>query len=306
MKLIGLLAWYDEPAAELVAAIKSLAEAGVTEIVAVDGAYALYPDGRAASDPNQAAAIVLSCKQLGLGCTLHVPREPWAGNEVEKRTFLFRLGLSVAEPGDWFWVFDADEVVTEFPDDLKERLAGYEHDAAEVEIFDTIAARAKLGSWPERFAMRQLFRAQPIKVETNHITYVTGDGRLLWGYDGDHRPAEPCLDLTDCLVVEHRPDRRSQERLQAKLVYYTARDASCVERGECERCGAPAVRLVPKDWRWTGIGPAAMWMECCEACTSVQEAENRAVLEGMGVDPDSVVHTNRNGHIPKRLVPDIR
>jgi hypothetical protein len=110
--------FYDEPVPELVACIKGLHDAGVTELVAVDGAYALYPDGQPASDPNQHAAIVLACRRLGMGCTLHVPARVWAGNEVEKRTFLFKLGWTVAEEGDWFWVQDADMVPVEVPDDF--------------------------------------------------------------------------------------------------------------------------------------------------------------------------------------------
>lgn len=301
MKLVALLSWYDEPVEELVNLINSLPAAGVTDVVAVDGAYALYPDGEPRSAPEQQRIIVLACQHHGLGVTVHVPQERWAGNEVQKRTFLFALGWAVADEGDWFWVLDADEVITEAPANLHERLQACEHDAVEVEVFDTMAARARLPHWPERFAMRQLFRAQPIHLETNHITYMTADGRRLWGYDGNETPAEPCLDLTDCIVVEHRPDRRSRDRLRDKLVYYAQRDAERVERGQCQGCGRQASKLVPKDWRWTDIGPVAEWMEACDACAEAREAINRVELEALGIDPDSVAHENRNGRIPERV-----
>jgi hypothetical protein len=40
-------------------------------------------------------------------------QEPWQGNEVEKRSALFALSDTIACPGDWVWVCDADEVVTD-------------------------------------------------------------------------------------------------------------------------------------------------------------------------------------------------
>jgi hypothetical protein len=298
VKIYGLLSFYDEPVADLAACIVGLHDASVDHVVAVDGAYALYPDGKQASDPNQHAAIHLACRQLGLGCTLHVPNETWAGNEVQKRTFLFQLAWTVAEEGDWFWVMDADQVITRCPDDLKDRLEQTEHDTAEVEFLDVVAQRAKQKDWPERFTVRNLFRAQSIRLEKNHITYVADDGRMLWGYDGQGK-LEPHLDLSEVVEVEHRPDRRPLERQQAKLTYYAQRDASLVERGDCSLCDAPSVALVPTRWRWSDIGPVAEWAEACAPCAEKIQAVNAVELAAMGVDPDSVVAENRNGRIPE-------
>jgi hypothetical protein len=307
VRLIGLLSFYDEPIADLTSCIKGLHDAGVDEIVALDGAYALYPDGKPASHPNQHAAIHLACRQLGMGCTLHVPASVWSGNEVEKRTVLFKHAWAVAEPGDWFWVMDADQVVTKVPDDLRDRLTATDRDSAEVEFFDTVAAKIRQPDWPERFAVRDLFRAQPITVQTNHCTYVAGDGRLLWGGNGDMvvehdgRPLEPCLDLTDLVEVEHRPDRRPTDRLRAKLVYYRQRDDAKIERGICSRCGSDSVRLVPTKWRMTRLGPVANWAEACDPCGSELERVSRIRLRQLGVDPDRATVENRNGHAPQGM-----
>jgi hypothetical protein len=298
VRLHGLLSFYDEPVPDLVACIKGLADAGVDHVIAVDGAYGLYPDGKAASDPNQHAAIHLACRQLGLGCTLHVPQGVWAGNEVEKRTFLFQLAWTVAEEGDWFWVMDADQVITRSPDDLKDRLEQTEHDVAEVEFLDVVALRANQKDWPARFTVRDLFRAQSIRLVKNHITYVADDGRMLWGYDGQG-DLVPHLDLTAESEVEHRPDRRPMERQQAKLTYYAQRDRELVERGDCSLCAAQSVTLVPTRWRWSDIGPVAEWAEACAECAEQILAVNRVELAAMGVDPDSVVAENRNGRIPE-------
>jgi hypothetical protein len=307
MKLIGLLSFYDEPVPDLLACIASLAEHGVDELVAVDGAYALYPGGRARSHPDQHAAIVLACRQVGMGCTLHVPRTVWRGNEVEKRTFMFSLANATASDGDWFWVMDADQVVLETPEDFKDRLQATDRLVAAVTFKDTVAERLNLKNMPVRFSVRDLFRAQPITVETNHCTYVAGDGRLLWGGNGDvvqerlGQPLEPCLDLMDDVLVEHRPDRRPDERMRGKFGYYRNRDAAKIERGPCSQCGAKADRLVTIGWRMTAIGPVGDWTEACEECAPLLDKIARVELVRIGVDPDSVTPENRNGHAPQRV-----
>ena len=48
VKLHGLLSFYDEPETSLLACIDGLANAGVDHLLAVDGAYQLYPDAKAA------------------------------------------------------------------------------------------------------------------------------------------------------------------------------------------------------------------------------------------------------------------
>jgi hypothetical protein len=307
MKLVGLLSFYDEPVPTLLTCIASLAEHGVDELVAVDGAYALYPGGRARSHPDQHAAIVLACREVGMSCTLHTPRTVWRGNEVEKRTFMFDLAWATARDGDWFWVMDADQVVLETPEDFKERLANTDMLVGAVTFKDTVAERINQRDMPTRFSVRDLFRAQKITVETNHCTYVAGDGKLLWGGNGDvvqerlGHPLEPCLDLMDDVLVEHRPDHRPDDRLRGKLAYYRARDEQKVERGECSQCGQRADRLVPIRWRMTEIGPVGDWTEACDGCAPLLDRVARAELVRIGVDPDSVTPENRNGHPPERV-----
>lgn len=303
-RIIGLLSWFDEPVETLVACLTGLWGAGVDHVVAVDGAYALFPDARAVSPVNQYAAIVLACRDLHMGLTLHAPPEPWEGNEVQKRTFLFALALTVADHDSWFWVMDADQVVMRVPDDLKDRLAATEHDTAEVEFLDVVALRANQPDWPARFVVRDLFRAQPITVRTNHATYVSGDGRVLWGYESHDKPLSPALDLSAEILVEHRPDRRSQDRQLAKLCYYAERDRTFAERGACDGCGERAVKLCPTNWRVTEIGPVADWTEACADCAVRIERKNAARLRYLGIDPASVVVENRNGRAPARIASD--
>ena len=304
MRLIALMAWYDEPIESLVASIASLELAGVDHVVALDGAYSLYPDAQPASDPNQHAAVHLACRQLGMGCTIQTVAEPWAGNEPEKRTALFALGWAVAKPGDWFMVHDADMAITRCPDDLKDRLEATDCQVATVQILDVVALRARQPDWPPYFEFCGLYRAQPIIVGPHHAQYRTPEGQHLWAGNGEESPV-PALDLTDVVRVEHRPDRRSLERQQRKQAYYNLRDQERVERGDCSRCGVPAVRLVPRKWRMTQLGPVGEWAEACEPCALELEKVGRRQLRQLGVkNPDEVTFENRNGRAPAGMTAD--
>ncbi len=302
-RILGLLSWFDEPTDSLVTNLRAMAAAGVAHIVAVDGRYRLYGADHDQSHPNQYATIVLACRELGMGCTIHQPSGPWEGGEVEKRTFLFALALSVAEEGDWFWVQDADQVVMRVPDDFKALLAATPHDVASVTIHDVVAAEANVATWPADFTMPALFRAQPITVGPAHCQYNAPDGTLLWGYDGQSDMAE-ALDLSEDVIVEHRPQERSQERLVAKHAYYAERDASCIERTVCELCGEPSAGLEPARWRMTEVGPVASWIECCDGCLPKLNAVNDVELRKCGIDPDSMVIGPVLGVAPATVAPE--
>jgi hypothetical protein len=122
-RLIAVLSWFDEPLPLLASCLEGMARGGVDHLVAVDGAYQLFPGGEARSHIDQHAVLTAGTKQYGIGLTLVVPSAVWAGNEVEKRQYAFRQALAASEPGDWFWSLDADEIITAVPDDLKDRLA---------------------------------------------------------------------------------------------------------------------------------------------------------------------------------------
>lgn len=293
MRVIGLVSFYDEHPAMLRDCLVGLSRAGVDHVVCLDGAYALFPDAQAASPVEQHAALMLTARETGVGLTLHTPRSHWVENEVEKRGFHFRLANALAEPGDWFWIMDADQVVMSAPG-LKQRLADTTLDVAATLLHDTVIERIPVGQrapgMEEDFLLRNVFRAQPINVVKNHYTFVTQDGRVLWGGQGDEQ--EPCLDLGD-VVVNHYPDRRERERIHRKHVYYTDRDLKGVELGECMRCDPPAakavrkvatgLRLVNRDGRPFAAGS---WIECCEKHARRAEYENRWRLIELGFDPD--------------------
>lgn len=209
MKILGLLAFYDEQPEHLVEAIASLADAGISQIIAVDGAYQLYPDAQPASPPDQHEAIIDTAQTKGIGCTLHIPAQPWAGNEIEKRTVMFAIAHALAMPyEDWLWVHDSDEVVIHH-NNLPGALEATDKDVCAV-------LHGEPGVRPR--SERRLFRAHPqgIQVKRAHYLYFDGDGRVLWG------PGQIDRDLLDVQIL-HRPRLRTQQRRDNRDVYYEHR-----------------------------------------------------------------------------------
>jgi hypothetical protein len=291
-RIVALCAFYDEPPSSLATMISGLARLGVDHAVFLDGAYGRYPGGKPGSHPDQWRTIQAAFT-YGVGVTLIVPKTTWAGDEVEKRTALFRHGLAHSEPGDWFYVVDADEFVCSVPPpDLKQRLADATEDVAAIHVIDVEARRAgERAVTAAEFDTRRLFRAQPIHVDTNHFTYLTADGRVLWA-SGNPRE-EPCLDLTDAVLIEHHPGLRDASRLAAKWAYYSERDRDASERGPCVRCGEPAVTRLPDGWRVRGGQPVGNFAEFCRAHAAETAAANRRQLYRLGFDPDRVTVRER-------------
>ena len=306
-RLISLVSFYDEQPDVLSDCIKDLAErGGIDHLVITDGAYKTFPDAKGASPVEQHAAIMVAARRHSLPLTFHIPSEPWAEGEKEKRTALFALGLSVANDGDWFWVQDADQFVREAPN-LKQRLAETEHDVAALTLHDKVIERIpedqRAPGMEEDFLLRCLFRAQPITVGPfNHYTYTASDGRVLWGGQGSRDHLVPALDMPD-VIVDHCPDRRTLERSQGKHEYYKHRDASGLELGNCMTCLSPrkAVKKIPSELRLARMGrrrlPVGTWVEVCAYHARKQEEVNARFLRSHGLDPLSGAFENRNGRI---------
>jgi hypothetical protein len=218
VRVIGLLSWYEEPAPWLAECVAGLAKI-CDHLIAVDGPYALFPGAtrKPASGSEQADTIARAAAGAGIGCTIHVPREPWWGNEVAKREYMFRLAMTMARPGvDWLLRVDADEVFTQVPADTKKILGETDLDVAEVTMWE----RDDLDS---QFPLRVLFRALPgIRIQQAHYVVTApgldGGTRVLVGNDTVHR-AEPALSLWD-VRLEHRTRQRSAVRRALKEQYY--------------------------------------------------------------------------------------
>ena len=239
MRVIGLLSWYDEAPSWLAATITSAAPM-LDHLVAVDGAYALYPDGRARSEPMQAEVIMRTCDAAGIGVTIHRPQERWHGNETQKRTYAFALANAEATSGDdWIFVIDGDDVVTSIPSDLRPRLKATERDVAEVMLWDREAWIEKTPEAAQglplppisRMKQRRLYRAaDEITVTGSHFVYLAKRGEehsYLWG--PNTFPLVEAADFSD-LEVEHRSRHRDRARRESAAEYYRIRDALGIEQ----------------------------------------------------------------------------
>lgn len=286
-RVIGLMSWFEELPEFLVTTIRT-ASPLLDHLVAVDGRYAQFPGDAAASDPEQIAAIVYTCREYGIGLSLHVPTEPWEG-EVEKRTRLFELGLDVADVGrSWFWVLDGDGFCTEL-DVTPDEVIALEQDAAEVRFIDP-AEQSDI-------RLRSLFRSTvgmyvgPV----NHYTYMAGDGRTLWGKD-----EVPGAQLA--ITMRHANHLRADIRREAGQAYYLRRTELGLEVGDCEHCGErKATRSLPHRWRRDAGRLRGDFGEFCDQCIHAIRQRNRASLAIYGQDEMMTVRINQQQFTLKAL-----
>jgi hypothetical protein len=216
VKVIGLLSWYEEPVSWLAETVASAAKL-CDHLIAVDGPYAEFPFAlkKPASGTEQAETILHTAAGAGIGCTIHASRQPWWGNEVEKRSFMFELAQTMTTPDDWLLVIDADEVLDGVPEDTRDLLEKAEADVAEVNLWVR-------GDQETVFIQRRLFRAlRGITYRDCHyvVTAPTETGvKILSGDERVHHlePAELMLDLR----MEHRSAQRTALRNGMKNQYY--------------------------------------------------------------------------------------
>lgn len=238
-RIIGLLSWYAEDPRWLDRCIQTYAEAGITNLVAVDGAYALYPDGQPSSPAYQHDYIAHACARNGVRLKLHVPEQTWQGNEIEKRSAMFALAEQIAQPGvDWYLVIDADETVRVALTGWIAELECTSLDCADVALCELepqhTAEQAQINRTKyidpaSRGPIRKLFRAIPgLRCHNNHYTYRTPDDRDLWG-DMVSRLA-PALDLTPMIEIDHWTKYRSVHRHAQSHKYYARRKSLGVEQ----------------------------------------------------------------------------
>lgn len=206
MLITLITSWYDEQPDWLYGLVASV-NGICSHVVAVDGAYALYPYGRGRSAPEQAAAITQAARDNDLGLTLYEPGWPWVGNECEKRNMMFRLA-AVTEP-DWMLILDGDERVLASPINLHDLLEST--DAPAVDVCHALTDRPQ-------GRCRKLYRP-PLRVGTFHAEYLNPAGVDVAACEAPY---------LDSFIVEHRKDR-APERKWAADRYYALRDKREIE-----------------------------------------------------------------------------
>lgn len=220
MRVIGCISFYDENPAWLSACVASLSKC-CDHVVALDGAYRLFPQARAHSGPDQQHAIVATAQALNLGVTYSAPQHVWLNNEVEKRNRLLQLALLEAQPEDWLLIIDADSLVSEVPSDFRAVLEGSPYPVATYVIQEDFPEGS--GKYPARY----LYRAEPsLHIGYAHFDYrIIQDGQELCLWENGRLPA-----AATSLLVLHRRDKRPKGRNDRAQRYYLLRDNHGIER----------------------------------------------------------------------------
>lgn len=213
MKLVALLAWYDEPAEMLYDSLAPLMP-HIDRLVAVDGAYPYYPDGRAESGADQYEAIKDAVYGQSTSWEIITPGRVWH-DETEKRTQMFSYAACHTTPDDWYLVWDADFFLIRCAG-VHDHLSWIGSSVATAELRSSPASRE-----PPLLAHRLLFRAyRGIHCVGRHniLACPSAAGPVyLWG----HQQAVQAADLTANLAIWHDPGRRSEERLAARETWMT-------------------------------------------------------------------------------------
>lgn len=246
IKVVGILSWYDESPSWLANAVCGYARI-CDEIVCVDGAYSMFPGARPRSHPEQAEAILAAAETMGVGCTIHRPKDVFFGQEVEKRNLALKYAAPQLTAGeDWVIIFDGDYQVMlcEDPAFTRSLLEHTPHNVATYTILDAHDPLADENSvavdididteWTIRD--RGIFRwTDDLRYGPSHFfihgTY-NGEKQWLRGPDllagAPVRPAE-AEHLGRAFVVVHRNAKRAKVRRDAAAGYYVLRDASQIE-----------------------------------------------------------------------------
>lgn len=215
-RIIALLSWYDENPAWLTRCIHSLQQLPTDVLVAVDGAYQHFPDPQPTSPLEQSRAVTQAAEDIDIPLLWAEPRV-WP-TEVDKRNHMFATAESIAIPGDWYFVIDSDEHVTQAPPDLHQRLQHSPFDVGATTLLEPTDLGPIIYPTHPKF-----FRAIPgLRTVGDHFTYTTPDGRRLWGDQRKHR-LEARDDVTQ-VQVTHAKNLRHSDRRNAAETYYRTRD----------------------------------------------------------------------------------
>jgi hypothetical protein len=206
------MVWFDEHPRWLAASVASFAKL-CDHVIAVDGAYFAYPEGRPASGGEQAEAIIAAARTAGIGCTVHVPQGVWMGNETEKRTCYAKIANALGTPyEDWMLVLDADEEISEVSPLARFDLEATDLDAAEIGMWTTDELRSWFGP------TRRLYRILPDMAYgpthfSLHGTGENGDRVCLYGLGEKYgETMGDSLSMVTTIRVEHKHHLRSETR----------------------------------------------------------------------------------------------
>lgn len=121
-----MLAWWDEPADELYACVKSM-RVLCDRVVAADGAYEMTPGATVRSPDEQADAIRTAAADSGMDCTIIYPDKVWEGQVAKRAAILDEAVIG----SDWVIAVDSDHRLVGDRDQIRAELEQF-HDVDSV------------------------------------------------------------------------------------------------------------------------------------------------------------------------------
>lgn len=216
-------------------------------IVALDGAWMMFPDGTHESDPDQAQAIKDAAKEAGIECEVHGSMEVWPG-QWSKRSHLFQLAARGQEVGvDWIFPVDTDWEWYADRDEVRAELAATRHDSLYVPFYTPppplgvnlmeVAADAwHVGLSDQTMLLAMLWRMmREPKVEAKHwfFSALDSDGQRvgLWDSCEGRYPLAKMGQLDSFVRVDHMCFTRHPKTVADNKAYCMQRAAYVATHG---------------------------------------------------------------------------
>lgn len=228
MIVTGALNWWNERPEDLDACVRGLGNV-VDRVVALDGAYARYPEATPRSPEDQLAAIREAAKAVDIHCVIVQPDTLWAG-QVEKRSRLLALA---SEGSDWIATVDADHVIHTNRSEIRDFLRRATVDVIEVDYVTPANPERNSSDAVGLWHLEQMQTGKPIphiwrvlpemQVERFHW-WITAkkDGRKVWLWSNEEHPQVEHQMFTR-YTVEHRTMMRTSEQIRLSRAFLNDR-----------------------------------------------------------------------------------
>lgn len=248
MIITAALPWYDENVEDLEACVEASANIA-DRLIALDGSYSRYPNGKPRSPRKQVDAIYGAARNAGLECKVILPDRLWLG-QVEKRTALLQLA---SDDTDWIATIDTDHIIHTNRNATRAKLlqvptSTYVLDVEYVtpmnqerDLADSSSGVWHMEQTKNSFFLPHLWRAvEDMRVERFHWWYsgIIANKRT-WLWQGDHRmtpeqreyPRVAHTKLMD-YTVEHRCLFRDERHILENRAFCNDREMVWKETGQ--------------------------------------------------------------------------
>lgn len=221
------LIWWNERPEDLERCVRGMATIA-DRLVAVDGAYARYPDATVRSPKAQENAIRRTAEKVGIDAEVIIPDELWVG-QVAKRSYAL---AEASKDSDWVAVTDTDWVITGDRDKARAELEATAYDVVTVPFYTPpgdgeIASGWHIAIRDSMVYLPHLFRSLPeMAVERYHWHFSAKKGNhhvWLWGLPSQGRAVLPHYKLEAPYLINHMTLSRTEKQVRASRAFINDR-----------------------------------------------------------------------------------